>query len=279
MRAPPHGLERRPILDMLARLADTRGRDSGGRGDEVRGEPRRARRGAHERRGGVREVREGEAPSAGERRWRSWRQEGDAAPGRPESIARHPLPPAPEPAIRRSFSQEKHPRRRPRAMAPTSPGRRTRTAFGRRRRRLQDRRVRAPQPRDDSGVVTRLDRDGPTRCARGFVHGLSNAGLNTAVAEGASAMPPPPPPPMERVAGRRRLRRCRRRRGNAAAAGAAAWRSPPPPAAHRPACCRAPGGGVDYVGHGDDGTRGRTGARAARASPPPPLDQSERAAL
>ena len=41
------------------------GRDREG-GGTVRGEPRRARRGAHERRGGVREVRDGEASSRGE---------------------------------------------------------------------------------------------------------------------------------------------------------------------------------------------------------------------
>ena len=48
-----------------SRLADTRRKGPGGRGHVVRSEPRRARRGAHERRGGVREVRDGGSAEQG----------------------------------------------------------------------------------------------------------------------------------------------------------------------------------------------------------------------
>ena len=150
----------------------------------VRGEPRRARRGAHERRGGVREVRDGGSAEQGRAtggvpggEWAPFK----SSPPRRIDLSPSTHPPAPEPSNHRSFSQEKHPRRPPARWLADVAGKAH--AYNGFNLVVGDSRTgefaHLTNRGDAPGVVTRLDRDGPTRCARGFVHGLSNAGLNT----------------------------------------------------------------------------------------------------
>ena len=124
---------------------------------------------------------------------------------------------------------------------------------------------------DDSGVVTRLDRDGPTRCARGFVHGLSNAGLNT-------------PWPKVRLGCERMRREMERVAGSGVfvedgvekrLVGLAAKRSALPTRLIE-RVLQNPGGGVDAWGSKGWYSRSYWGD-GHELDPPPPLDQSERA--
>ena len=242
----------------------------------VRGEPRRARRGAHERRGGVREVREGGSAEQGRAaggvpggEWAPFKSSPTRGIDLPPSF----LPPAPEPAIHRSFSQEKHPRRPPARWLADVAGKAH--AYNGFNLVVGDSRTgefaHLTNRGDAPGVVTRLDRDGPTRCARGFVHGLSNAGLNT-------------PWPKVRLGCERMRREMERVAGSGVfvedgvekrLVGLAAKRSALPTRLIE-RVLQNPGGGVDAWGSKGWYSRSYWGD-GHELDPPPPLDQSERA--